>query len=618
MASTQKISRSRRILGGHGEDKSISGARTVMTAFDRMSNSIRQVAKGHPSHKQLLQLFLDQLQAYTDEFGELSLEVEPYAFSIDGQPVLKLDRKQESYIDRLFQAGIRQLVFHPGLTEDELIRFVEVLRTDFTDARLLEDDIVTLLWEVSLQGISYSGFDIVEDSASEEAPREAGDSADRSMVEEATSDPLASAAYGEFLDADAVMTRAMAALPVTSIQLDKPHLADRPIVVPAGDRLLQEHTTRPLAGFVEDTQGRADGVIRFSPEQARALRDQVRAADARAATKFGEVIFCTLQGLPGSVSAQVLRGFSNFALTSLTLASEGHLARALGAMVALGHRPEGKDTYQQVLAEMQKPEMLNTLMKRLDMPQTSHGVLDLIRVIGHDSFPILWECVLTLTNTGARQNLLTLLAAFATDHLPLLIGQVAGGPEAAAVQALSILKKLSPSTIARDLLAGLRHSAPAIRLEVASMVHPVDDPVVRQALRGMVHDAEEQVRLAVMQMLLSVKDAGLEDALLVAIHTPSFTGRSPEEKRRTVSSLGRVATSKGLAALRSLAFDVPAHPVKVDSSIQVAAVRALASLADRDALPGLQKLARKWFGDKELKRAARFAIAVINRRAGTS
>jgi hypothetical protein len=157
-----------------------------------------------------------------------------------------------------------------------------------------------------------------------------------------------------------------------------------------------------------------------------------------------------------------------------------------------------------------------------------------------------------------------------------------------------------------------------VRLEVINMVQQADDPAVRDMLLALVHDKAEPVRLAVIQILLNQQCATLEEALMTAMRTPDFIRRSAEEKRRTVSSLGRVATANGLAMLRDLAVASARHPGPVDQSMQIAAMRALASRGDLEILPDLQKLARKWFGDKELKRTARAAVAVITRQGETS
>jgi hypothetical protein len=615
LGSTTTLSRSRRILSGRGEDESLSRARGVMTLFDRVWNGMHQLSEHHPSRKQLLQAFFDEFTAYTDECGELSMTVDAYALSMDGQPLLKVERKKSNFVNRLFHNGIRRLVLHPGLQEAEVLRFIEVLRTDFTKPQFLEDDVVTLLWEAGLQAISYSAFDIFDDdTATQEDTREVPEIDLPAPGAAPPGTGLDTAISGKLLDADEIMARAVSALQVTGAMADTSHLPNHPHVISASDKLLQELAGQPLADLEEaETDQRG-----FTPRQAQALRRRLRAAEAALAPKFGEIVLTTLRGLPDTASEQVLQGFRTFAHTSLGLEAEAALARALRAMAPLRQTPEGTLAYKRLLATLLEPDVMARLLSRLEAPQPAPGLLDLLHILGQDGFSTLWQHLLTLTHATARQHLLALLGRYAASHAPLLLAQVATGHAEAALQALAVLKQLPLPDIVKDLLVGLHHAATAVRLEVVNMVQQADDPAVRDMLLAMVHDKAEQVRLAVIQILLSRQCAALEEALMTAMRTPDFIRRSAEEKRRTLSSLGRVATVKGLAMLRDVAVASARHPGPVDQSMQIAAIRALASRSDLESLPDLQKLARKWFGDRELKRTARSAVAVITRQGETS
>jgi hypothetical protein len=584
-----------------------------MILFDRVWNGVHQMSEHHPSRKQLLQAFFDEFRAYTDEFGELSMTVDAYALNMDGQPLLKVERKKSNFVNRLFHNGIRRLGLHPGLQEAEVLRFIEVLRTDFTRPQFLEDDVVTLLWEAGLQAISYSAFDIFDDdTAAHEDTREATE-IDLPAPGEAPPDAGLDTA-GKLLDADEIMARAVSALQVTGAMADTWRLPNHPHIISASDKVLQELAGQPLADLEEvDTDQRG-----FTPRQAQALHRRLRAAEAALAPKFGEIVLTTLQASPDTAGEQVLQGFRAFVHTSLGLEAETALARALRAMAPLRQTPEGALAYKRLLATLQEPDVMARLLSRLETPQPAPGLLELLHILGQDVFPTLWQHLLTLTNATARHHLLALLGRYAANHVPLLLEQVATGHAETALQALAVLKQLPLPDIVQDLLVGLRHAATVVRLEVVNMVQQADDPVVRDMLLAMVHDKAEQVRLAVIQILLHQQCAGLEEALMTAMRAPDFIRRSAEEKRRTLSSLGRVATARGLAMLRDVAVDSARHPGPVDQSMRIAAIRALASRGDLEILPALQKLARKWFGDKELKRTARSAVAVISRQGKIS
>ena len=66
----------------------------------------------------------------------------------------------KTFFDDSPEAAVAALLDMSGseLTEDELGRFVDVLRTDFAKRRFREDDTVTLLWYEELQGIRIRAF----------------------------------------------------------------------------------------------------------------------------------------------------------------------------------------------------------------------------------------------------------------------------------------------------------------------------------------------------------------------------------------------------------------------------------------------------------------------------
>lgn len=612
MSSAQHINRSRRILSGRGEDESISRARAVMTAFERVWNGTRQIRDNHPRLKQALQLFFDQLKTYTDEFGELSLDVGSYALTIDGQSILKVERKTDNFINALFHDDIRRLILHPELTEAELLRFIGILRTDFAAPQFSEDDLVTLLWHEGFQGISYSVFDAME----EDAPDDESDTANQAMPSHTASpdDECDASCNRMLVHADEVMAYAMAQRPAANTSTAIAELAGHPIVVSAGDKLLRDLTPGLSAGASESLEP----IETLPAEQLKILRDRLQISSTFVAPKFGDILLQTLQNVSTHDQASVLAGLGTFMHSNLVLGTETCLVHVLETMAALGRTPEGASAYAHVLTAMQSAEVMDALIARLEAPEHAPEVLRLIQTVGNDLFPALWERLLTLTNTASRQHLLAVLTPCAFEHLSFLTEQIAQGNKEVAMQALATLKGAPMTAVARGLLSGLRHPSPVVRLEVANLIRQSDDPNVHQTLLSMVHDTEEQVRQAVVQILVDADTTGVEDALVATLHRVDFARRSAEEKRRTLSSLGRVATSHGLSLLRDIALGAPTSPIKGDQEAQIAAIRALASRADGQALPGLQKLASKWFGNKEVKKAARFAVTVIARQGETA
>ena len=78
--------------------------------------------------------------------GELVLGVQPFEIVRDGRVVYRNPDREKSLAARLYNDGVRKLIFSTGLTWDELVRLVEILTIRFSGIRQQEDDIVTLIW----------------------------------------------------------------------------------------------------------------------------------------------------------------------------------------------------------------------------------------------------------------------------------------------------------------------------------------------------------------------------------------------------------------------------------------------------------------------------------------
>jgi len=108
--------------------------------------------------------FLEELQVgfkdLLDNLGAIRLVVGADRFVWKGDVVYLNSDRERGLPFRLFRDGIRGFVFKPGLTEDELMLLLDVLsRRQSTGRSAEEDDVVTLLWKLSLNFISYEAVE---------------------------------------------------------------------------------------------------------------------------------------------------------------------------------------------------------------------------------------------------------------------------------------------------------------------------------------------------------------------------------------------------------------------------------------------------------------------------
>ncbi len=96
----------------------------------------------------------DALDRFFDENDALTLVVREFELLHKGEVVYTDSDKHQSLAFRLYRDGIRLITFHQDVTTDELVAFFDALSKALEVDRI-DDDLVTILWEKDLHGISY-------------------------------------------------------------------------------------------------------------------------------------------------------------------------------------------------------------------------------------------------------------------------------------------------------------------------------------------------------------------------------------------------------------------------------------------------------------------------------
>lgn len=104
----------------------------------------------HPSFKNFFNQLYQDLIEYLKTNYQIVFQIERFSIRYEDYVVYEETEKDISIAFRLFRDGIREIRFSEGITDDELLIFIEVVsRTD------REQDIALNLWECDLSHISF-------------------------------------------------------------------------------------------------------------------------------------------------------------------------------------------------------------------------------------------------------------------------------------------------------------------------------------------------------------------------------------------------------------------------------------------------------------------------------
>lgn len=106
----------------------------------------------------------EALEEYTDKHGPLSLKVEQQNLMLHGEPLFSEDTALPY---KFFRDGIRQLIFRPGVTVEELVTFTMIA---LSEPERGAEDVLAQLWRAGLEHLEYvvvEGFKMDEVSEQE-------------------------------------------------------------------------------------------------------------------------------------------------------------------------------------------------------------------------------------------------------------------------------------------------------------------------------------------------------------------------------------------------------------------------------------------------------------------
>jgi hypothetical protein len=90
---------------------------------------------------------------------DLSLQIGQNTIFYDSEEIYHKPEKEDNLALFFFKDGLRELTFKKGLIQQELEEFLKIITLDF-EREVVDEDIVTLLWEKDFQNIKY----LVDDS----------------------------------------------------------------------------------------------------------------------------------------------------------------------------------------------------------------------------------------------------------------------------------------------------------------------------------------------------------------------------------------------------------------------------------------------------------------------
>ena len=91
---------------------------------------------------------------FFDYRDELTFKIKQNELFCDSEQIYHNLQKEDNIALFFFKDGLREITFKKGFSVKELEDFLRILTVDY-DREVLDDDVVTLLWERDFQNVKY-------------------------------------------------------------------------------------------------------------------------------------------------------------------------------------------------------------------------------------------------------------------------------------------------------------------------------------------------------------------------------------------------------------------------------------------------------------------------------
>ncbi|MDR2350858.1 MAG: hypothetical protein LBF41_09610 [Deltaproteobacteria bacterium] len=151
-----------------GESEQVLSLRQGLHQFIVTMKNMALYPDTSQTNRQASFQLLEWMSGYMKAHGPMVLHVnKDMLFTQRGENVYQEKSNDQLLAFPLFRDGIQTLIFEPGLTEDELRKFINIMLRFKTATENDQDDVVTSMWEAAFNSIKYAIADEYEEVSPE-------------------------------------------------------------------------------------------------------------------------------------------------------------------------------------------------------------------------------------------------------------------------------------------------------------------------------------------------------------------------------------------------------------------------------------------------------------------
>lgn len=526
----------------------------LVRAISKAQRALQMYLPNNPVYHRTLEQLNEAFAPVWSMAGRLVLEIEEQDILWEGVSVLPSNARGDGLAWQLYKDGLRRLNLLPGVENEEIIRFLEVVNR----ARLLStdasDDLLTLLWEQEFVLISYAFIEALGDGI-------------------------------EFLQESPVREQ------------QPPQGAARDEVAEAGrggpEGLVEIGDSDSTPYFLDEAE------VRFIRSE---LEDEYR-RDIR--TSAIDALLDVLETVPDqAVRREVVSLLEDILPSQLAVGGFGAVAHILRELRVIVARLPGLDQelHSAVLSfesRLSEPAILEQLFRILEDRGVGGRDEDLgavLRELKPAALPVLLAHVGSITDPAVRQVLLGSAEELAKAQPSMVGGLLDNGTPNVIQATLELVGRLKLQPLVPKVIDRLSAEDPEIRLAAARSLSLLATPTAIDAIEGALLDEERAVRQAALTLLLERGGSGgIRQRLEQLLFGKEDRNLERSERRTLYEAYAQVAGSDALSRFREILEPRGLFRRQAPPEIRACAIFGLARLGTFEA----RLLVDRFTGDKE-------------------
>lgn len=539
-------------------------AKDILQNLSKAKKTLRMYPPNNPIYIKTIEDSYEKFRNFFNYKDELTLKVGQNSISYDSEQIYYNPEKEDNLALFFFKDGLRELTFKKGLLKEELEEFLKIIALDF-DREIVDDDVVTLLWEKDFHNIQYVADDsFLFDTGDEDYEAQAVTSAKQkgSGIEGLKE------AYGEGFKEEQVDDVPMT-FPVA--------LSDEDL------QMLIKELEKDLSDKIEKLTAILFELLYHSEEMSELREDSIKyLKDA--------IMFCIKRG---------------------DIITVLHMMKQAREMIEEPLSTEEMKKYMEMLLQyIGTDEVISILGELLDsgIEIEEQAFKGFVELLDKNAIAPLIKILGELKTWRGREKVIEALVFLGRKDIKAFAKSLNDHRWYVVRNIIYILRTIGDRGAVEHLMKAINHGDTRVRKEVIRALGELGGQGVLQALKERLDDTDAGVRTTSAKAIGNIGSEAAKRIILEKMSDKLFKGKDFEEKKELYEVLSTWKDKEVFEFLIRALNKTSFFGRAMNNENRACAAYCLGLLGDKDALPFLYR-----YKDSKNKLLREFSSAAINR-----